>query len=220
MPSKTPGAVVEAVRADVDLRVGPVDELAVHPDLLGLAALQAPPFRVRRDVTRGPGQRPSVRARVRRTSSDGARPSHVRSGAGPDPDRRRGASSVRSMSTCGRPRERERRHAAGLEAGRELDLLGVRDLRLRRRRPPRRSSARRRGGRPGPARRTGGRRRRRRSDLTICASSQPTARRRPRAVGVPSRELLDRGLGPGFAQERGDALDGLGPRHAGGSRMR
>ncbi len=30
------GAVVEPVRGDVDLRVGPVDELAVHPDLLGL----------------------------------------------------------------------------------------------------------------------------------------------------------------------------------------
>jgi hypothetical protein len=29
-------AVVEPVDADVDLRVGPVDELAVHPDLLGL----------------------------------------------------------------------------------------------------------------------------------------------------------------------------------------
>ena len=31
-----PGAVVEPVRADVDLRIGPVDELAVHPDLFGL----------------------------------------------------------------------------------------------------------------------------------------------------------------------------------------
>jgi hypothetical protein len=26
---------VEAVRADVDLGIGPVDELPVHPDLLG-----------------------------------------------------------------------------------------------------------------------------------------------------------------------------------------
>src|SRR5437764_183646 len=32
-----PGAVVETVRADVDLGVAPVDELARHPDLLGLA---------------------------------------------------------------------------------------------------------------------------------------------------------------------------------------
>ena len=31
------GAVVEAVRADVHGGVRPVDELAVHPDLLGLA---------------------------------------------------------------------------------------------------------------------------------------------------------------------------------------
>ena len=32
------GAVVQAVRPDVDLGVGPVDELTVHPDRLGLAA--------------------------------------------------------------------------------------------------------------------------------------------------------------------------------------
>src|SRR5437870_8698402 len=31
------GAVVQAVRADVDLGVSPVDQLAVHPDLLELA---------------------------------------------------------------------------------------------------------------------------------------------------------------------------------------
>ena len=36
------GAVVEPVRADVDRRVGPVDELTVHPDLLGLAHLSPP----------------------------------------------------------------------------------------------------------------------------------------------------------------------------------
>ena len=36
------GAVVEAVDADVDLRVRPVDELAVHPDLVGLFHYRPP----------------------------------------------------------------------------------------------------------------------------------------------------------------------------------
>ena len=36
MPSKTPGAVVEAVAQDVDLGVVPCDELAVHPDRFSL----------------------------------------------------------------------------------------------------------------------------------------------------------------------------------------
>ncbi len=35
-PFEDAGAVVQPVHADVDLRVGPVDELAVHPDLFGL----------------------------------------------------------------------------------------------------------------------------------------------------------------------------------------
>ena len=36
------GAVVQAVGADVDRGVSPVDELAVHPDLLGLAHSLSP----------------------------------------------------------------------------------------------------------------------------------------------------------------------------------
>ncbi len=36
-------AVVQAVNADMDLGVGPVDELAVHPDLLGLLHLRSFP---------------------------------------------------------------------------------------------------------------------------------------------------------------------------------
>jgi hypothetical protein len=36
-PLEDPGSVVEAVRPDVHRRVGPVDELAVEPDLLGFA---------------------------------------------------------------------------------------------------------------------------------------------------------------------------------------
>ena len=46
-------AVVEPVRADVDLRVGPVDELAVHPDLLGLLHGSNPRLRVLRDGVDG-----------------------------------------------------------------------------------------------------------------------------------------------------------------------
>jgi hypothetical protein len=38
-----PGAVMEAVDTDVNGRVRPIDELAVHPDLRGLFH-QAPPF--------------------------------------------------------------------------------------------------------------------------------------------------------------------------------
>src|SRR5204863_4093855 len=34
-PLEDAGSIVESVRADVDLRVVPVDQLAVHPDLLG-----------------------------------------------------------------------------------------------------------------------------------------------------------------------------------------
>ena len=40
--------VVEPVDADVDLRVRPVDELAVHPDLVGLLHRVSAPSRARR----------------------------------------------------------------------------------------------------------------------------------------------------------------------------
>ena len=42
-PLEDARAVVQAVRADVDGRVGPVDQLAVHPDLLRLAHLRLVP---------------------------------------------------------------------------------------------------------------------------------------------------------------------------------
>ena len=42
-PLEDARAVVQAVRADVNGRVGPVDQLAVHPDLLGLAHLRLVP---------------------------------------------------------------------------------------------------------------------------------------------------------------------------------
>src|SRR6185295_9157172 len=56
-------SVVQAVDADVDLGVGPVDELAVHPDLLGLlhrrASFGLPAWTDSPNRTRGPRQRPS-----------------------------------------------------------------------------------------------------------------------------------------------------------------
>src|SRR5262249_43444158 len=54
------GSVVQRVRQDVDLRLVPVDELAVHPDLLGL--LHGTPFGLgERDAPILPG-RPGPRA--------------------------------------------------------------------------------------------------------------------------------------------------------------
>ena len=70
-------AVVEAVDADVDLRVGPVDELAVHPDLLGLlhrarsfrlpgSALRECYPRAARSTIRAPGEPLQLGGRQRR----------------------------------------------------------------------------------------------------------------------------------------------------------
>ena len=68
-------AVVEAVHADVNLRVGPVDELAVHPDLLGLlhrallfSAAGSYEFypRATRSTVARPGQRSELGRRDRR----------------------------------------------------------------------------------------------------------------------------------------------------------
>src|SRR4029077_10433190 len=44
-PLEDTGAVVEPVGPDVDRRIRPVDQLAVHPDLLRLAHVRAVPFR-------------------------------------------------------------------------------------------------------------------------------------------------------------------------------
>ena len=66
------GAVVEPVRRDVDLRVRPVDELSVHPDLLGrLHRARSPLFRrivgsIRDDVHRPDARQP---AQVRRADA-------------------------------------------------------------------------------------------------------------------------------------------------------
>src|SRR4029079_4005505 len=65
------GAVVETVNPDVNGRVRPVDELAVHPDLRGLLH-GAPPFASVTKSSRDSSTTSSTRPRVRRTSSGGA----------------------------------------------------------------------------------------------------------------------------------------------------
>ena len=83
-----PGAVVQAVDADVHLRVGPVDELAVHPDLLGLLHRRSPSFGLPCDAlqfTRAVRGR-SALARARRCSSAGGSAAMWRRRAGADPD--------------------------------------------------------------------------------------------------------------------------------------
>ena len=63
------GAVVQAVRADVDPGVRPVHQLAVHPDLLGL--LHRPPLFPRCYVSSATS---TNSARATRTSSDAGSP--------------------------------------------------------------------------------------------------------------------------------------------------
>src|SRR4029453_15987537 len=84
-PLEHPRSVVQAVDADVDLGVGPVDELAVHPDLLGLLH-RRPPFglpawTVSPNGMCGPRQRPSGG----RASGAGARPGRASPCACPSP---------------------------------------------------------------------------------------------------------------------------------------
>ena len=143
------GAVVQAVRADVDPGIRPVHELAVHPDLLGL--LHVGPFPclecyvVRR-------RRPAARARATRTSSAReARPCACRCRRRPRAGRRRaGVLSIRTRSTLperrrARPRPGAKPVAASTASG---PATRARSAPVSARRP----SARRRGGRPGRAR--------------------------------------------------------------------
>ena len=166
------GAVVEAVRADVDARVVPVDELAVHPDLLG--GLHVASFAGSTNFSDG-ATRSAVRASVRRCEVGGRERGHVRGRA-----RRRSRPSpcwsrCRSITTADRPR-RERRDGARLEARRREHLL--RAARPARSAAPTAaatfaSSARR---SPGTSASTYSPSQTKTSDLTICSSRQPTAR--------------------------------------------
>ena len=71
-PLEDAGAVVEAVRADVDARVVPVDELAVHPDLLGglhARLLRRDVGELYRRATRSAVRAPASRCEVGRARS-------------------------------------------------------------------------------------------------------------------------------------------------------
>ena len=175
------GAVVQPVRADVDPGVGPVHELAVHPDLLGLAHSATSSGRMVRGLLDD-----VHRTRAREAEQLGRRQrGHVPLGARADPEDGLGQAAFarrRRVDVL----ERERRDGARLEAGRLAHLLGAGDPReaafLRRWR----SSRSRRAGRPGRAPAPCGRRSRRRA-----TSRSGRARSRPRraasfAVGVPS----------------------------------
>ena len=173
-----PGAVVEAVRADVDLGVGPVDELAVHPDLFGLLHRPNPRLRVVRDGVDG--------ARARQADEIGGRD-------GKDVLVRPGSRSTRLRAGAARCR----RGSSGSPAGGTARRHPARSPSLRALRPGRRFSPSRRGLRP----RSSGRSARRSppiitstgfpsqmktSDFTICARSQPTALAASSAVSVPA----------------------------------
>ena len=130
-PLEDARAVVQAVRADVDGRVGPVDELAVHPDLLRLAHRGSS---LRSGA--GPGIVPvrlrcrsAVRAFVSRTRSTGEIPTMWRSEPAPI-QTGRGRGALRLDQNLRDARRRERRDAAGLEARRREDLVGPRDARV------------------------------------------------------------------------------------------
>src|SRR5581483_7624836 len=73
-PLEDARAVVQAVRADVDRRVGPVDELPVHPDLRGLLHASLECY---------PSVRSASSAPLNRTTSDGASPAMCRSEPAP-----------------------------------------------------------------------------------------------------------------------------------------
>ena len=167
------GAVVEAVHADVHLGVGPVDELAVHPDLVGLVH-QA--LRVRGLVSARAGNSPesiphtstyswtmsTVVPRVRRTSSSGDTIAMWRSDPAPTQTTvlERIVRSTRTGTPAGGGNGAT---APGREARRRHDLGRTRDARLARRRPRARSSPGRRGGLPARARARAARRRRTRA---------------------------------------------------------
>ena len=210
------GAVVEAVRADVDARVVPVDELAVHPDLLGRPArclLEADFSRRGHEIGRArAGEALEVGRRERR---------HVRGRAGADPDRAGAGAACRSISDGDRRRVRERRDRARLESGRRDHLLRARATRASRRADRGRDLApRRRAGRPGRARARTSPSQTKTSDLTICSSLAADRARGGLGGRRPLGELLDRRVDRRGAQERRDALAPAPATSVGSSALR
>ena len=177
-PFEDASAVVKSVHADVDLRVGPVDELAVHPDLLGLLHRRAP-LSGRLEV-RILASGPEVeRARPGQACELGRRQGgHVMRGSGPDPDARCARKTIESMSVCDTSRCGNGATPPGSKpvARTTSSAFATRTTTLR---PPRRPRARRRAGRRERARaRTPRRRRRRASSRSARAHTRSPSRRR------------------------------------------
>ena len=130
-------AVVQPVRADVDGRVRPVDQLAVHPDLARLAHRNVSSVvRAKRDNGTPHGavklpRDPPISALVSRARSAGASPPCASASRLRSRRARAGGSSGPSgpRDTFGAGNGATR---AGLEAGRGDDLLGPRDPRVAR----------------------------------------------------------------------------------------
>ena len=203
------GPVVEAVRADVDLRVVPVHQLAVHPDLLGglhrwllFAPIGA------RNRTSGHDE---VGRRGPREPHELGRRQHRPCGASTRrrPRARPATRSARSISTRSTVAQRKRRDGAGLEA---CHLASPRAARATRPRCARRTRDLARVGAP-----VAGHEREHRpavaddderlDDLREVAADAP-APRPPRCR--PDRELLDARLRAGRAEERRHTLDSAG----------
>ena len=202
------GAVVEAVRADVDLASRPVDELAVHPDLLGLAPCASSGSR---DVSAASLTASTVSACASRTRSAGESVGHVLRRAGADPDAlvRRAAGGRRGPgrpSAAGTARRRP-----GAKPGRVAHLVGARDPRfgIPAARATLRESARR---SPGTITTHGLPSQSNTSDLTICPSLQPTACAASSAVGVPAANSSIRASAPLRGERRPRARRRSGQR--------
>ena len=201
-------AVVQAVDADVDLRVGPVDELAVHPDLLGLLHRRAPLASPNRAVY------PQTEVDGRAWVSREARAARGRPCARSVPAPIQTTSMLEERPVDQRLRDRalrERRDAARLEArrvGATSAAVAIRTYSRRVLRAISASSARR---SPGTSASTKAPSQTSTSDLTICDSSQPTAFAASRAVGVPASNSSIRASTAAAREDGRDALDGLGP---------
>ena len=111
-------------------------------------------------------------------------------------------------------RQRERRDRAGLEARRALDL--VRAARRRASRAPTAAATLRASARRSPGTSTSTQRasQRKTSDLTICASSQPTASAASSAVGVPVENSSTRASAPASRRNAATRSTGSGQTRA------
>ena len=198
------GAVVEPVRGDVDLRVRPVDELAVHPDLLGLLHFQLSfewtnrTFARRRRPSGGPGPAAQLgRADSEYVLWSRRPPRRCRAGRAPCPSARRRPSAAGTVQphrarspSHPRPPARSRRAPTRVEA--RATFAGS----------PRRS--------PGTRATTGRSSQMRTSDFTIWSRSQPTAAAASCAVGVPSGNSWMRASAPDSRRKEDTRSTGSG----------